>query len=178
MRGIHRWPLNSLHKWPVTRKMFPFDDVIMLSPKSHSGYSSPVRSCAPFVSLDSNYVLLCYIVCCMKYHVILHRVVTKPGGNISIYLIFTCFLLPVPAYRHRYIDICINIYHPTNWGDLAHGPPSSVGTDTSFRGLFQYQKGWLVYAQKSYIIIYNVEPFNDTTRAGRNYCQWACTWSF
>ena len=26
---IHRWPVNSLHKWPVTRKMFPFDDVIM-----------------------------------------------------------------------------------------------------------------------------------------------------
>ena len=29
-RGIHQWPVNSLHKGPVTRKMFPFDDVIML----------------------------------------------------------------------------------------------------------------------------------------------------
>ena len=28
--GIHRGPVNSPHKWPVTRKMFPFDDVIML----------------------------------------------------------------------------------------------------------------------------------------------------
>ena len=27
--GIHRGPMNSPHKWPVTRKMFPFDDVIM-----------------------------------------------------------------------------------------------------------------------------------------------------
>ena len=27
--GIHRSPVNSPHKWPVTRKMFPFDDVIM-----------------------------------------------------------------------------------------------------------------------------------------------------
>ena len=27
--GIHRWPVNSPHKEPVTRKMFPFDDVIM-----------------------------------------------------------------------------------------------------------------------------------------------------
>ena len=27
--GIHRWPVNSLHKGPVTRKMFSFDDVIM-----------------------------------------------------------------------------------------------------------------------------------------------------
>ena len=28
-QGIHRGPVNSPHKWPVTRKMFPFDDVIM-----------------------------------------------------------------------------------------------------------------------------------------------------
>ena len=27
--GIHRWPVNSPHKWPVTRKMLPFDDVII-----------------------------------------------------------------------------------------------------------------------------------------------------
>ena len=26
---IHRWPVNFPHKGPVTRKMFPFDDVIM-----------------------------------------------------------------------------------------------------------------------------------------------------
>ena len=30
VRGIQRWPVNSPHKRPVTRKMFPFDDVIML----------------------------------------------------------------------------------------------------------------------------------------------------
>ena len=30
VRGIHRWPVNFPHKWPVTRKMFPFDDVIMM----------------------------------------------------------------------------------------------------------------------------------------------------
>ena len=29
VRGIHRRPVNSPHKEPVTRKMFPFDDVIM-----------------------------------------------------------------------------------------------------------------------------------------------------
>ena len=29
VRGIPRGPLNSPHKWSVTRKMFPFDDVIM-----------------------------------------------------------------------------------------------------------------------------------------------------
>ena len=29
VRGIHRGPVNFPHKWPVTRKMFPFDDIIM-----------------------------------------------------------------------------------------------------------------------------------------------------
>ena len=29
VRGIYRGPVYSPHKWPVTRKMFPFDDVIM-----------------------------------------------------------------------------------------------------------------------------------------------------
>ena len=29
VRGIHRWPVNSPHKGPVTRKMFPVDAVIM-----------------------------------------------------------------------------------------------------------------------------------------------------
>ena len=28
--GIHRWPVNSPHKRPVTRKIFPFDDVIIM----------------------------------------------------------------------------------------------------------------------------------------------------
>ena len=43
--GIHRGPVNSPHKWPVTRKMFPFDDVIVLrrNPKeendTHIAYS-------------------------------------------------------------------------------------------------------------------------------------------
>ena len=36
VREIHRWPVNSPHKWPVTRKMFPIDDVIM----ARDAYSS------------------------------------------------------------------------------------------------------------------------------------------
>ena len=30
LRGIHRGPVNYQHKRPITRKMFPFDDVIMI----------------------------------------------------------------------------------------------------------------------------------------------------
>ena len=31
VRGIRRGPVNSPHKWPVSRKMFPFNDVIMMN---------------------------------------------------------------------------------------------------------------------------------------------------
>ena len=37
---IHRWPVDSPHKGPVTRKMFPFDDVIM-----HSTMVKHQRNC-------------------------------------------------------------------------------------------------------------------------------------
>ena len=40
--GIHRGPVNSPHKWSVTRKMFPFDDVIMLLWKLHCFISTCV----------------------------------------------------------------------------------------------------------------------------------------
>ena len=41
--GIHRWPVNSLHKKPVTRKMFSFDDAIM---RSLSSLDSFLTICA------------------------------------------------------------------------------------------------------------------------------------
>ena len=37
--GINRGSVNSPHKWPVTRKMFPFDDVIMK--QKHPGRTYP-----------------------------------------------------------------------------------------------------------------------------------------
>ena len=40
VREIHRGPVNFPHKWPVTRKMFPFDDVIMKWENAEVGNSS------------------------------------------------------------------------------------------------------------------------------------------
>ena len=34
--GIHRWPMNSPHKGPVTREMFPLDDFIMSFDERHA----------------------------------------------------------------------------------------------------------------------------------------------
>ena len=36
VRRIHRWPVNSPHKGPVTQDMLPFDDVIMRVHPPHS----------------------------------------------------------------------------------------------------------------------------------------------
>ena len=38
VRRIHRWPVNSPHKWPVTGKMIPFDDVIMNNARTVCSY--------------------------------------------------------------------------------------------------------------------------------------------
>ena len=44
--GIHRWLVNSPHKWPVTRKMFPFDDVIVpwQQPTTNRGLNKKIAS--------------------------------------------------------------------------------------------------------------------------------------
>ena len=41
VKGIYRIPMNSPHEGPVTRKMFPFDDVIMTF--AFTGVSLPVN---------------------------------------------------------------------------------------------------------------------------------------
>ena len=41
--GINTGPVNSPHKWPITRKMFPFDDVIMVRYRSMSSISFRVN---------------------------------------------------------------------------------------------------------------------------------------
>ena len=38
VRGIHWVPVNTPHKGPVTRKILPFDDVIMTVSHAHPGY--------------------------------------------------------------------------------------------------------------------------------------------
>ena len=47
VRRIHRWPVNSPDKGPATRKMFPFDDVIInfrVLATTHSASPCPGRS--------------------------------------------------------------------------------------------------------------------------------------
>ena len=56
VRGIHRWPVNSPHKWPVTRKMFPFDDVIVGWQNAQSFVCKVFRWCEPLKLLMGNFM--------------------------------------------------------------------------------------------------------------------------
>ena len=71
VRGIHRWSVNSPHKWPVTRKIFPFDDVIMWNSSyvilhclSHS------KTITPFTTFDLSVWILYHIVTLISYDII------------------------------------------------------------------------------------------------------------
>ena len=55
VRGKHRWPVNSPHKGPVTRKMFPFDDATMSAP-SVTRYTL----CWPFCSFTFYFIMYAY----------------------------------------------------------------------------------------------------------------------
>ena len=50
--GIHRSPVNSPHKRPITRKMFPFDDVIMICriPSIKTNHKDSIKRSADFYS--------------------------------------------------------------------------------------------------------------------------------
>ena len=54
--GIHRWPVNSRHKGPVKRKMFPFDDVIMKSEEIHHDIEITHYICKWFVMLICTHI--------------------------------------------------------------------------------------------------------------------------
>ena len=85
VRGIHRWPVNSPHKGPVTRKMFPFDDIIM-----NTAHPPIIRPSTPAYNkhcISRRARTLCSWVQSM-FHFIHQR---RAGSSINnTYVIFTC----------------------------------------------------------------------------------------
>ena len=57
VRGIHRWRMNSPHKGPVTRKTFPFNDVIIMIFHSNNF----------FIQLNSNQSSIAILDALMQY---------------------------------------------------------------------------------------------------------------
>ena len=79
VRGINRWPVDSPYNGPVTRKMFPFDDVIMwnfVSVFSRKMLSLTIGNRSPvpqyFVITDACRVLR---VCSTNFHVFVYTVI-------------------------------------------------------------------------------------------------------
>ena len=72
--GIHRWPVNSPHKWPVTREMVPFDDVIIYrgswwcQPLRH--WLGPVITTTPAATNETKFGIMTSLICEPLFHFI------------------------------------------------------------------------------------------------------------
>ena len=76
VRGIHRGPVNSPHKWSVTRKMFPFDDIIKIHKQVrctycflpvYNSFSSVGSDCQPFDFIKSfRFYVMCFLLFLMQ----------------------------------------------------------------------------------------------------------------
>ena len=84
--GIHQWPVNYQHKKPVTRKMFPFDDVIM-----QYGYHSltPSWEIHEFSPVD----IFVYIYIYLVWKI--------PTSSFNCFGIFIIYILLPPRSEYR-----------------------------------------------------------------------------
>ena len=120
VRGIHRWPVNSPHKWPVTRKMFPIDDVIMTWRRSSQCRAlcyqwaqvdiTPVKLFERISNVDQGSAMLSFeipliVTCTLDW---------KSGHNclkhIYIY-IYVCVCVCVCVCRIRYWWVTLGTIH-------------------------------------------------------------------
>ena len=92
VRAIHRWLVNSVHKWPVARKMFPFNYVIM--------------------DWDNKLLLGPMLINCVKLHYtdgnIMHRFVG--GFNVS----GPRSMSPYGVTRPQRINVCYSYFLQRN----------------------------------------------------------------
>ena len=88
VRGIHRWPVNSHHKGPVPRKMFPLDDETKRSKEEGIALEADSRH-------DGNFMYS------MSLSVVLSSTLWRPILNIQNSIQWPYhfhFLIPIPVY--------------------------------------------------------------------------------
>ena len=97
--GIHRWPVNSPHKWPVTRKFFPFYDVIMNVP------NASITDCTGCSCSHTQYISM--HIKCFNY-----RGITYKNQHLYAQLIFISFNLTsvLHIFRLRWTFSWIEIF--------------------------------------------------------------------
>ena len=130
VKGIHRWPVNSPHKGPVTRKMLPFDDVVirvrygvsLMSSKPMSPYlrKKPMSPClkktlSPFgylwcniryqgpicMDMYANMNIIWYVVLLCKYYMLIYVIVI----TLLIWAISRVMLTQYRTWCY-YLDCC------------------------------------------------------------------------
>ena len=123
VQGIHRWPVNSPHKGPVTRKMFSFDDVIMCSVKTTEGvqpikhgHNSVVLYFARVMSilkgLMSCILSIPFKIACFWDSHMIAQVPVKQPCNIGVN---TACIKPQQSicHTHNYSDVLDKTHHST-----------------------------------------------------------------
>ena len=113
--GIHRWPANSPHKWPVTRKMFQFDDVIMkvthfsrfIITSMEAGRNMFIYMCSIVYGREGfEFVIITKTASYMRLHISMTGLCAKCGNH----------------ERQRHLTMAwMNIYaHSTLWVVITH----------------------------------------------------------
>ena len=163
MWGIHRWPVNSLHKWPVARKVFPFDDAIMFlgDPfKSRTGIMVCLH-CIPFEGIEVSVRDMIYRNIITLLFVRIHAILTlTPSTNLwteTINNLIAGFILYIHIYIYSYLVIILyssgfkvrydwsnfhwpwrSLYMFCRWGifKIADDIPCKLETLWHFKGFF------------------------------------------
>ena len=107
VREIHRWPVNSPIRWPVTRKIFPFDDVIMMMQGVGTLMVNLCRQCLWYRS--SCHRVLCPFhgcICC-----ILHQSIQKTLLEVEVNTEGSDGSIWVPGYRSVQGKIRVSLEH-------------------------------------------------------------------
>ena len=93
--GIHRWQVSSPHKWPVTRKMLPFDDVIMryVTPKENI-----TQNMIPWWNAIECHSKYRRVICCNSFWTFKQYI----GINLTFLLFLTCFKTTISFYWFYY----------------------------------------------------------------------------
>ena len=102
VRVIHRGPVNSPHKWPVTRKMFPFDDVIMYYPV----YKDTDATSTINTALSTLLLIVLFVWNRMNYIIVTHF------NNLDYIYIYYIYIYISPARGDQYffyLDVNCNV---------------------------------------------------------------------
>ena len=121
VREIHRRPVNSPHKWPVTRKMFPFDDIIMIC-----AIISNIRMAAISIHLSRLTYNLLNKIPLNKLYMIPHEAILLSMRIFVSEKSFSCdkaalrillsIRLPVlPSVGYTFFIMFLSLYHQFSW---------------------------------------------------------------